>query len=111
LHYPLLRNFSALKKNLGFGGCRRGLGMIRASEAGMRFPIAAWVVLSLQSAPLACPFCTSERGSQVRAGIFNNDFAYNALLTLIPFPALLVIVALVYWAPTRSRRSGELHDG
>ena len=53
------------------------------------------LLLNLASAA-ACPFCKSETGQQVKAGIFNDQFLGNVLLTLLPFPILLAIVALIY---------------
>lgn len=57
------------------------------------------LVIPLLSAcrALACPFCESETGQQVRAGIFNDQFWANVVLTLLPFPILLTIVALIYF--------------
>jgi len=54
-------------------------------------------VLVFASAASACPFCESETGQQVKAGIFNDQFWMNVLLTLLPFPILLAIVALIYF--------------
>ena len=54
------------------------------------------LLLNLSSAA-ACPFCESETGQQVKAGIFNDQFWGNVLLTLIPFPILVAIVALIYF--------------
>ncbi len=54
-------------------------------------------VLVFASAASACPFCESETGQQVKAGIFNDQFWGNVLLTLLPFPVLLAIVALIYF--------------
>ena len=55
-----------------------------------------FLVLNL-SAASACPFCESETGQQVKAGIFNDQFLMNVTLTLLPFPILLAIVALIYF--------------
>lgn len=49
------------------------------------------------SSAVACPFCESETGRQVQAGIFDEQFWGNVLLTLLPFPVLLVVVALIYF--------------
>ena len=46
---------------------------------------------------LACPYCGSEIGKRVWAGIFNGDFWINAGLTLLPVPVLLGIVALIHF--------------
>lgn len=47
----------------------------------------------------ACPFCDSEIGQRVSAGIFNADFLSNALLTLLPIPVLLMIVGVIHYGP------------
>lgn len=48
-------------------------------------------------APLAaCPVCSSETGELVRAGIFNRDFGWNVVQTLLPFPILFAVVAWLY---------------
>jgi hypothetical protein len=52
---------------------------------------------SWASPALACPLCDSETGQQVRAGIFDAQFGYNALVTGLPFPILLAIVALIHF--------------
>ena len=70
----------------------------------------AWGVVAVllwASSALACPFCESETGQQVQAGIFNDQFWMNVLLTLLPFPILLAIVALIYFefpGPGRNTR-------
>ena len=51
--------------------------------------LAAWLLLV--SPAVACPFCESETGRQVRQGIFDRHFVDNLLLTLLPFPVLLAI--------------------
>lgn len=56
---------------------------------------------------LGCPFCESEIGKQVEAGIFNDDFARNVLATLLPFPILLGIVTLIHFGLPWSRGKGE----
>ena len=61
---------------------------------------ASWGVLAVllsASSALACPFCESETGQQVKAGIFNDQFWGNVMLTGLPFPILLAIVALIYF--------------
>lgn len=60
--------------------------------------LVAVVVMLLGVAPaLACPLCESVTGRQVRAGIFGEDFGYNLLVTTLPFPVLLLIVALIHF--------------
>ena len=56
----------------------------------------------------ACPYCDSDVGREVAAGIFNDTFALNAVLTLLPIAVLLTIVWLIHsgisW-PTGALRS------
>lgn len=56
---------------------------------------ALWIYWAMQSAVIACPYCDSEIGSQVRAEIFNEQFWSNAAITLLPLFVLLGIVALI----------------
>lgn len=52
----------------------------------------------------ACPYCDSEVGREVSAGIFNGDFWTNTVLTLLPIPVMLLIVGLIHFGllwPTR----------
>lgn len=49
------------------------------------------------TAASACPYCQSEIGQEVSAGIFNGDFWRNAVLTLLPVPVLLLIVAAIHF--------------
>lgn len=58
--------------------------------------LALWPTV-LTSTAWACPLCDSETAKEVRAGIFNSDFASTALLTLLPFPILLSMVGLIYF--------------
>lgn len=71
---------------------------------------AAWgfvaVLLSASSA-VACPFCQSETGQQVKAGIFNDQFWGNVLLTLLPFPILLAVIALIYFDVPWPRKQAQ----
>jgi hypothetical protein len=55
------------------------------------------VLLLFSGTASACPVCESETGREVRAGIFNELFWENVLLTLLPFPILLAVVALIYF--------------
>jgi hypothetical protein len=45
---------------------------------------------------MACPFCSTDTGKQVRAEIFGEDFALNVARTLLPFPFLMAVVGLIY---------------
>ena len=55
----------------------------------------------------ACPFCQSETGERVKAGIFNDQFWGNVLLTLLPFPILLAVVALIYFDAPWPRKQAQ----
>ena len=61
--------------------------------------LIAGAVLLSASAASACPVCETETGKQVRAGIFGDDFASNVALTLVPFPLLAGLVALIHFGP------------
>ena len=54
-------------------------------------------VLVCVSTATACPYCETETGKQVQAGIFNDQFWSNVTLTLLPLFILLGIVALIYF--------------
>jgi hypothetical protein len=64
----------------------------------------------------ACPVCNTNTGQQVRAGIFDQDFARNLLATLLPFPLLFGAVAAIHYGWPRSRprhsrpQQGAPHD-
>ena len=68
-----------------------------ASARCAAFALGAWVSLSTATASLACPVCHTETGVEVRAGIFDEQFAKNVALTLIPFPVLVGIVAAIHF--------------
>jgi hypothetical protein len=69
--------------------------------------IFAGLLLLDSSCCSACPFCQSETGRQVSAGVFNN-FWSNALVTFAPFPILLLVVALIQFE--LPRRHGRRRD-
>lgn len=75
---------------------------------------AVGVVVTLlvsRSVASACPVCESETGRQVQAGIFNAQFWPNVFMTLLPFPVLLVIVALIFFDLTIPwKKSHSAHD-
>lgn len=54
--------------------------------------VAVWA-----PAAAACPYCESDVGREVAAQIFNNEFAINAAMTVLPFPLLLGLVAAVHF--------------
>lgn len=63
----------------------------------------AWLLL-VAPAP-ACPVCDRETGRQVRAGIFDADFAFNLLATVLPFGIFLGITAAIHGrSPAPNRR-------
>ena len=66
-------------------------------KAGFHAVGSVVAVLLSTSSALACPFCESETGQQVRTGIFNDQFWSNVTLTLLPLLVLLGIVALIYF--------------
>lgn len=76
---------------------------------------AGWMMAALPgwaTTAMACPFCVTETGQQVRAGIFNEYFWANLMVTLLPFPVLLAAVAVLYFGPPwplRASASGN-HD-
>ena len=51
--------------------------------------MALGLIMLVAATCQACPYCDSEIGVQVRAGIFNGDFLLNAGLTLLPLSAFL----------------------
>jgi hypothetical protein len=60
--------------------------------------ISGLIVLSVGlRCATACPYCETETGKQVQAGIFNDQFWSNVTLTLLPLFVLLGIVALIYF--------------
>lgn len=50
---------------------------------------------------IACPFCNSPTGSEVRAGIFDGDFWATLLALSAPFA--LLGAALAIYSRTKSR--------
>jgi hypothetical protein len=55
----------------------------------------------------ACPFCATPTGRQVQAGVFNDDFAVNLLLTLLPLFILLLVVLLIHFGLPRNVFAGR----
>jgi hypothetical protein len=61
---------------------------------------AAWTFAGLvlhASVASACTLCHTPTGQQVRAGIFNESFGNNLLLTLAPFPVLAAVVLALHF--------------
>jgi hypothetical protein len=69
-----------------------------------RIPIALLVLVLARDA-VACPFCSTDTGRRIYAGIFDASFAQNALLVLAPFPALLAASMGLLWLLPLSRKS------
>lgn len=70
-----------------------------------RLMMAAWAVTTMPLPALACPMCESEIGQQVRAGIFDDTFGKKLVLTLLPFPILIALVAFIHYGPPTLRRT------
>jgi len=71
-------------------------------KLGLVWGVLLFGTLFLASPLAACPVCSSETGELVRAGIFNRDFGWNAMVTLLPFPILFAVVAWLYLGSPRS---------
>ncbi len=50
---------------------------------------------------MGCPFCHTETGIAVRAGIFDVQFPSRLVAVLSPFPLLLLVVVALHtgWTP------------
>jgi hypothetical protein len=67
-----------------------------------RIVLPCWLVLLASDAARACPVCDTGTGEQVRAGIFNENFAGTLVAVLLPFPILLACVAMIHFGwPSR----------
>lgn len=55
-----------------------------------------WTAVASPAA-VACPYCDSDIGQQVWAGIFNDDFWLNGLLTTLPIPVMALIVGAIHF--------------
>lgn len=65
---------------------------------------AAFLAVAVAAVPLAasaCPLCNTPTGQQVRAGIFDHDFAMTLLTVLAPFPVLLLVLAAMHFGLPR----------
>lgn len=70
--------------------------------------LVGWV---MGASAYGCPYCESEVGRKVAAGLFNENFGYNALLTLLPIPVFLAIVGVIHFGVPRPRRNGSEKGG
>lgn len=75
-----------------------------------RLVILASLAVLGADAVRACPLCRSETGERVRAGILNDDFAYHLLVTFLPFPVFLGVVAVMYFGPPWARQASRRSD-
>ena len=67
--------------------------------------LISFVMLAALAAPVAaCPVCDTATGEQVRAGILDEDFAFNVLAMLLPFPILIGIAAAIHFGGGGGRR-------
>lgn len=73
----------------------------------MRLSCLSAVVLTAAAPALACPICDTGTGQQVRAGILDDQFAFNLVATLLPFPILIGIVAVIHFGGRIGRRRGK----
>ncbi|MFH5804715.1 hypothetical protein [Alienimonas sp. DA493] len=55
------------------------------------------LALAWSPAAVACPYCDSKVGKQVWAGIFNEEFWLNGLLTTLPIPVMALIVGVIHF--------------
>lgn len=62
------------------------------------------VILGVPPGAFGCPFCETDIGKQVNAGVFNDDFTGRLVVTLLPFPILLGIVAFIHFGWPWSRQ-------
>jgi hypothetical protein len=66
--------------------------LVHAGATSIAAPVA---VLFVTAKAIACPFCSSEIGRQVRAAVFGGDFVGNLATASLPFVLLAVAVALI----------------
>jgi hypothetical protein len=59
---------------------------------------------------LACPFCDSETGKQVRTSIFGSDFFADVISISLPFGVLLTAVTAVSGRRRKPFRRGRHND-
>lgn len=63
----------------------------------LRMCFALVTLVWVRGAAWACPYCQSKIREQVNTGIFEENFWHNFLLTLLPMPVLLGIVAVIHF--------------
>jgi hypothetical protein len=80
---------------------------MRANAARLLWASAFLGSLTVTPSANACPVCRSATGRQVRAGLFNEDFGFNLLASLLPFPIFLGIVAAIHGVPGRGPAANQ----
>ena len=60
------------------------------------------LAVATSSTALACPVCNEPLGQQVRAGIFDESFGSNLIVTLLPFVIFLGVVAAIHGGEPRA---------
>jgi hypothetical protein len=63
--------------------------------------VGVLLLIPLLSPAWACTLCHTDTAKQVRAGIFNVDFAQNLAVSLLPFVLMLAIAALIHQPSNR----------
>ena len=53
--------------------------------------------LFISTVSLACPLCTTNTGTEVRAAIFNHNFVLYLFTLLIPFIFFILISLAIYY--------------
>jgi hypothetical protein len=77
---------------LAAGGARLGCGKMI-----WNILLASWLSLAASGVAVACPVCDASTGQQVRAGIFDGNFASTLVAVLVPFPIVLTCVAMIHF--------------
>jgi hypothetical protein len=50
----------------------------------------------------SCPVCRTGTGAEVRGRIFDADFGYHLLVTILPFVLFYAVAAMIYFDVPRS---------
>jgi hypothetical protein len=69
---------------------------------GMRMRLFLVGLLATGSPAMACPYCDSEVGKQVAAGIFSDAFGWNVVSVMSPIAILLLIVLFIHYGSPRT---------
>lgn len=71
--------------------------------------LAILAIVTLPIPTPACPVCDRETGREVRAGIFDEDFAANLVAAAAPFGVFLGLTAAILRVGKSPRRPGRDH--